>query len=136
MHRRIWPIVGASFAALLLLLPLFAWLVSREAGSIRARTKDVQRTYQLVDDAITNVRTNIHNVNEMISAGSRPLDINAVGLQIADIHRKTDHDCATLSSLLGANEREQLLVLRRSLDVYWESVDQSLKELSSGDAES
>ncbi len=135
MHRRIWPIVGASFAALLLLLPLFAWLVSREAGSIRARTKDVQRTYQLVDDAITNVRTNIHNVNEMISAGSRPLDINAVGLQIADIHRKTDHDCATLSSLLGANEREQLLVLRRSLDVYWESVDQSLKELSSGDAE-
>jgi signal transduction histidine kinase len=128
MHRRIWPIVGASFAALLLLLPLFAWLVSREAGQIRARTKEVERTYQLVDDAITDVRTNIHKVDAMMSAESGLLDITSIRSRIAEIHRATDRDCATLSSLLGANEREQLLVLRRSLDLYWESVDQSLAE--------
>jgi signal transduction histidine kinase len=135
MHRRIWPIVGASFAALLLLLPLFAWLVLREAGNIRARTKDVQRTYKLVDDAITSVRTNIHRADAMLSATPRPQDINAVAVQIAEIHRKTDQDCVTLSSLLGAVEREQLVILRRSLDVYWGSVDQSLRGLRSDDAE-
>jgi signal transduction histidine kinase len=136
MHRRIWPIVCASFAALLLLLPLFAWLVLRQTDRIRARTKDLQRTYQSVDVAITDIRGNVYKVDEMIGASSRPLDINSVGLQIADLHRRTDHDFETLSSLLDPKDRDYILALHRSLDLYWEPIDQRLGDPSSDDAES
>jgi signal transduction histidine kinase len=132
MHRRIWPIVCASFALLLLLLPLFGWLVLRQAERIRVQTKDLQRTYQLVDVAITDIRSSVYKVDEMIGANSRPLNINSGGLQIADLHRRTDHDFETLSSLLNPKNRDQLLALRGSLDLYWESIDQRLRDLSSG----
>jgi signal transduction histidine kinase len=131
MHRRIWPIVCASFALLLLLLPLFGWLVLRQAERIRVRTKDLQRTYQLVDVAVTDVRSNVYKVDEMIGASSRPLNINSVALPIADLHRRTDHDFETLSTLLDPKDRDQLLALHRTLDLYWESIDEHLKDLSS-----
>ena len=118
MHRRIWPIVCASFVLLLLLLPLFGWLVLRQAERIRARTKDAQRTYQLANVAITDIRSNVYKVDEMIGAHSQPLNINSVGLQIADLHGRTYHDFETLSSLLDPKDRDQLLALRGSLDLY------------------
>jgi signal transduction histidine kinase len=133
MHRRIWPIVCASFALLLLLLPLFGWLVLRQAERIRVRTKDLQRTYQLVDVAITSIRSNVYKVDEMIGANSRPLNINSVGLQIADLRRRTDHDFETLSSFLDPKDQDQLPALRGSLDLYWESMDQRLRDLSSAE---
>jgi hypothetical protein len=136
MHRRIWPIVCASFALLLLLLPLFGWLVLRQAERIRVRTKDLQRTYQLVDVAVTDVRSNVYKVDEMIGAHSRPLNINSVALPITDLHRRTDHDFETLSSLLDPKDRDQLLALRASLDLYWESIDQRLRDLSSAETSS
>ena len=131
MHRRIWPIVCASFALLLFLLPLFGWLVLRQVERIRVRTKDLQRTYQLVDVAITDLRSNVYKVDEMIGAHSRPLNINSVGLEIADLHRRTDNDFETLSSLLQPKDRNRLSALRVSLDLYWESIDQRLRDLSS-----
>jgi signal transduction histidine kinase len=133
MHRRIWPIIGASFALLLLLLPLFGWLGLRQVERIRVRTKDLQRSYQLVDVAITDIRSNVYKVDGMIGAHSRPLNINSVALQIADLHRRTDRDFEALSSLLASRDRDQLLALRGSLDVYWESTDQRLRDLSSAE---
>jgi signal transduction histidine kinase len=136
MHRRIWPIVCGSFALLLLLLPLFGWLVLRQAERIRVRTKDLQRTYQLANVAITDIRNNVYRLDEMIGSHSQPLNINSVGLQIADLHRRTDHDFETLSPLLDPKDRDQLLALRGSLDLYWESLDQRLRDVSSAETSS
>jgi signal transduction histidine kinase/PAS domain-containing protein len=135
-QRRIWPIVGASFTVLLLLLPLFGWLVLRQTERTQARTKELQRSYQLVDVAITDIRSSLYKVDEMIGASSRPLDINSVGLQIMDIHRRIDHNSETLSALLDPKDRDQLVALRGSLDLYWETVDRRLRGLSSAEVSS
>lgn len=60
MRVRIWLSMGISFAVLLLLVPLFAWLISREASKINLRTREAHRSYQTADDAITEIRANIY----------------------------------------------------------------------------
>ncbi len=132
-HRRIWPIVGASFAVLLLLLPLFGWLVLRQTERIRVRSNDLQRAYQSIDVAVSDIRSNVYKVDEMIGASARSPSINSVALQIADLHGRTDNDFATLSSMLEEKDRDQLLALRGSLDLYW---DQRSKYLRSAETSS
>jgi signal transduction histidine kinase len=135
MHKRIWPLIGASFVVLLLLLPLFTGLVLRRIEAIRSRTKDLEQTYQLINNAITDIRSNVYKVDEMIGSGLRPPNLSSLTLQIADLHRATDHDFEALS-LLDRKDRDQLLDLRKSLDLYWESIDDRLRDLSSAEASS
>jgi signal transduction histidine kinase len=127
MRVRIWPSVGISFGVLLLLVPLFALLVSRKAAQIDSRTREAHRLYQMANDAITDIRANIYKAAlAMRDASREPGNASAEG-QIAALRHTTARDCETLSSLLDATQHAQLVALQRGLNEYWESVSRSLE---------
>lgn len=120
MRVRIWPSVGICFTILLLLVPLFAWLVSREAAHIDARTKDAQRAYQAAKDAITHIRANIYKA-ALVSRDIPETGNNAGQRQLAAISASTAHHMDTLAVLLDATQHIQLVSLRTGLEEYWRS---------------
>ncbi len=126
MRARIWPAVAGSFAALLLLLPLFTWLVSHEAARIHERTKSARQIYQKADDAISDIQANINKGALIEQGGSGNGEILSAKSRIGDLRRATDEDCATLSVLLGTKQKAQLAALEQGLDAYWSSIEHNL----------
>jgi signal transduction histidine kinase len=129
MRLRIWPSVGISFAVLLLLLPLFAWLVSREAAQIDQRTREVQRVYQTADDAITSIRENIYKAALVLRRVSNERDEPSANSQIQAIRSGTAHEFKILSSQLDRSQHERLTALQRALNDYWTSLSHALEML-------
>ena len=126
MRARLWPAIAVSFGALLFLLSLFAWLVSREATRIHEQTKSVRGVYQRADDAISNIQADINKGARIEQAGLRqpnPLDSER---RIADLERETLADCTALMGLLDANQKPQVVALQQGLERYWGSIRQSL----------
>jgi signal transduction histidine kinase len=126
MRGRIWPAVAVSFGALLLLLPLFTWLVSHEAARIHEHTKTARQIYQKADDAISDIQANINTGALIEQGGSSNGEILSAERRIADLRHATDQDCASLSVLLGTGQKTQLAALQQGLDEYWGSIEQNL----------
>ncbi len=118
MRLRIWPSVGISFAVLLLLVPLFAWLVSHEAAKIDSRTADTHRAYRRADDAITEIRANIYKAALMMRDASPP------DSRITAIRLSTAREFDKLSSLLDKTQHAHLMALQDGLNDYWASLSQ------------
>jgi signal transduction histidine kinase len=131
MRLRIWPSVAISFAILLLLVPLFAWAVSREAATIDARTRDAHRVYRVADDAITEVRTNIYKAALLAKDAYLERDTVPDNARLAALRSATAHQFDTLSALLDATQHEHLVALQRGLDHYWEAL--AIREEQSGE---
>ncbi len=123
MRTRIWPFVGISFLVLLLLVLLFAWLVSRKALQIEARTRDAHSAYQAADDAITEIRTAIYRAALVWGGVSKPEDKAAAERRITSIRAAAAPHIKTLTALLDATQHPQLVALRRGLDDYWRSAN-------------
>ena len=127
MRARLWPAVAVSFGALLFLLPLFAWLVSREDKAIQERTTTARRIYHRADDAISDIQESINKGLLLQARDSRNLDFAAAEREVSDLQRNTQHDCTILLDLLDPGEREQILALRQGLDKYLSVLKQSLR---------
>ena len=126
MRARLWPAVAVSFGALLLLLTLFAWIVSREAAQIHERTKTAHQVYKRADDAISDIQANINKGALIEQNGLRTPDAVETQRRIADLQRSTANDCTTLEDLVASSQKTQLLALRQGLNEYWSSIQQSL----------
>jgi signal transduction histidine kinase len=127
MRVRIWPLVGISFAILLLLVPVFAWLVSRKAAEIDARTRDAHRIYQKADDAITDIRANIYKSALLVRDASREEKERSAQSRLSAIRLATERDLEKLSSVLDASEHAKLVALHGGLDDYWKSLSRVLE---------
>src|SRR5271170_2673883 len=127
MRARLWPAVAVSFGALLFLLPLFAWPVSREDKAIQERTTTARRIYHRADDAISDIQESINKGLLLQASDSRSLDVAAAEREASDLQRNTQHDCTILIDLLDPGEREQILALRQGLDKYLSVLKQSLR---------
>jgi signal transduction histidine kinase len=129
MRVRIWPFVCISFSVLLLLVPLFAWIVSREAAQIDLRARQAHSLYQKADDAITEIRTSVYNGALLVKSASTEQAKASAARKLAEIRSSTTRDMDTLSSLLDKTQQGELISLRHGLDEYWNSVAQSLTAL-------
>jgi signal transduction histidine kinase len=127
MRARLWPAVAVSFSALILLSILFAWLVSDQASRIHERTKTAHQIYKKADDAISDIQANINKGALIEQSGfSDPSGVEAES-RISDLQLSTRSDLTTLTALIGANQKPQILALQQGLDQYWFSIQQSLK---------
>jgi signal transduction histidine kinase len=126
MRARIWPAVAVSFGALLLLLPLFTWLVSHEAARIHQQTKTARQIYQKADDAISDIQASINTGALIEQRGSSDGEIAAAESRVSALRRTTSRDIATLATLLGSNQKPQLDALELGLEEYWSSIEQNL----------
>ena len=126
MRARVWPAVAVSFGALLLLLPLFTWLVSHEAARIHQHTKTARQIFQKADDAISDIQADINKGALIEQGGFGSGEIGSAESRTRDLRRATDADIATLSGLIGTKQKTQLSALEQGLDQYWNSIEQNL----------
>src|SRR5271155_3997605 len=126
MRARLWPAVAVSFAALLFLLTLFAWLVSREAAQIHEHTKTARQVYKRADDAISDIQANINKGALIEQSGFSNADAVELKRQIAELQRGTAEDCTTLAEVLGPSLKLEILALQQGLHQYWGSIQRSL----------
>ncbi|MGC2399727.1 MAG: sensor histidine kinase [Acidobacteriaceae bacterium] len=126
MRARIWPAVAVSFGALLLLLPFFTWLVSREAARIHERTKTARQIFQRADDAVSDIQASINKGALIEQGGLSDGDISAAQRRLSELRHNTNGDIATISLLLGSQQKTQLDALQQGLDEYWGSIGQNL----------
>jgi signal transduction histidine kinase len=123
MRFRLWSAVAASFATLLFLLPLFAWLVSREADQIHTHTRMARQRYKTADDAISSIQANINKVALLKQNSSSMTDASKL---LSDLRRTTNTDCGTLIDMLGAKYKAQIIALQQGLDGNWLSINHNL----------
>jgi signal transduction histidine kinase len=129
MRARLWPAVAVSFAALLFLLTLFAWLVSREAAQIHEHTKTARQVYKRADDAISDIQANINKGALIEQSGFGTADAVELKRQIAGLQRSTAEDCTTLAEVLGSSLAPDIIALQQGLYQYWSSIEQSFGTL-------
>jgi signal transduction histidine kinase len=129
MRARLWPAVAVSFVALLFLLTLFAWLVSREAAQIHEHTKTARQVYKRADDAISDIQANINKGALIEQSGFSAADAVELKRRIADLQRSTAEDCTTLAEVLGSSLAPEILALQQGLYQYWSSIQQGLGTL-------
>lgn len=128
MRFRIWPLVGISFFVLLCLVPLFVWLVARKAVQIDARTKDARHTYQMADDAITDIGTNIYRA-ALISRDVPKTGEATAQRQLASIRAATEGELNVLRNSLDSTQHAQLQALRLGLNQFLQSPDDAGRQL-------
>ena len=121
MRIRIWPFVGICFLVLLLLVPLFAYVVSREAAQIDARAREAHRAYQAADDAVTEVRADIYKAALVMRDALNTGDRTVLDRQLGTLRTGAAAHLQTLEALLDTTQHAQLVDLRRALDRYWAS---------------
>jgi signal transduction histidine kinase len=126
MRFRLWSAVAASFATLLFLLPLFAWLVSREANRIHTNNWMARQRYKTADDAISSIQANINKVALLKQNSSSKTDALATSKLLSELRRTTNNDCATLIDMLGAKYKAQIIALHQALDGDWVLIDDNL----------
>ena len=132
MRFRLWSAVAASFVTLLFLLPLFAWLVSREANRIHTHTSMARQQYKTADDAISDIQANINKAALLERNGRGTTASLIVSRLVFDLHRATDTNCSTLIAVLGSKHRAQIIALQQGLDEYWAFINRGLLETRSG----
>src|ERR1700761_6917499 len=99
MRARVWPAVAVSFGALLLLLPLFTWLVSHEANRIHEHTRTARQIFQKADDAVSDIQASINRGALIEQGGLIDGDISSAQSRIAELRFNTRRDIATLADL-------------------------------------
>ena len=126
MRARLWPAVAISFGALLILLPLFAWLVFDQAERIRKHTTTARQFYHKADDAISDIQVSINKGTLIELSDLRNPDIAAAQRGVSDLRRSTQSDCRKLSDLLDPGQKQQIQALQLGLDEYWTLIERSL----------
>jgi len=133
MRARIWPWVSISFCCLLLLVPLFGWIVSRKAVQIDRSASQAHRVYLQGDDAITDIRADVYGAALLLRDAATPQETPAVRDRITALRSADEIRIKTLRSLLPAVQQPQLQRLQNELDRYWESAARTIDEVERGD---
>lgn len=133
MRIRIWPFVSISFAGLLLLVPLFGWIVSRKAVQIDRNASRAHRLYTQADDAITDIRADVYRAAPLLRDTTTPQQRAGIRERIAKLRSSNEVHFKALRSLLPATQLPKLEHLQNQLADHWTSVVQTVNEIERGD---
>jgi signal transduction histidine kinase len=133
MRVRIWPFVSISFAGLLLLVPFFAWIVSRKAVQIDRNASRAHRLYAQADDAITDIRSDVYSAGLLLRDAATPQQRAGIRERITTLRSSNEVHFRALGSLLPATQPPKLERLQNQLADYWRSVAQTVEEVERGD---
>ena len=135
MRFRLWPFVSFSFAILLALVSLFAWLVTRKTTQIDNLAAEAHRKYQRADNAVTNIRADVYRAALLAHDVDLEPRTPALQHQLFEIRAATDANTRLLGKLLTPAERSHLDSLRRELTGFWHSLGIASTEPRSGEAQ-
>ena len=133
MRVRIWPFVSVSFLCLLLLVPLFGWIVSRKAVQIDRTRSRAHRLYEQGDDAITDIRAAVYGAPLLLRDAVTLQQKASIRDRISAFRSSDEVHLKSLRSLLPSTQYPKLDRLQNELTNYWTSVAQTVTELQRGD---
>lgn len=134
MRLRIWPFVSISFCVLLLLVPVFTWIVSQKEAQIDAKSREVHQRYHQANDAITAIGADIYKAALLIR-DPPPVQNKAAAQQTLRAFRDAaEVQIKTLSSLLGRSQHATLESLHTELNDYWASASRAFEDVGKGGA--
>lgn len=123
---RIWPFVSISFCVLLLLVPLFAWVVSQKEAEIDAKTKEVHSLYHRADDAISAIGNHVYKAALLLREPPSVYNTAALQHTLRTYRSEDEKHLETLFALLGHDQRPTLVSLRNELRGYWQFAARTL----------
>jgi len=133
LRVRIWPFVSLSFICLLLLVPLFGWIVSRKALQIDRTASRANRLYEQGDDAITGIRADVYGAALLLRDAASPQQRASLREKVSALRFSDETHLNALRSLLPATQHTNLEHLRNELKTYWASVMQTVNQIERGD---
>jgi signal transduction histidine kinase len=133
LRVRIWPFVSLSFICLLLLVPLFGWIVSRKAVQIDRTASRAHRLYEQGDDAITGIRADVYGAALLLRDAVAPQQAASLREKVSALRSSDEVHLNALLSLLPATQHPKLEHLRNELKTYWASVTQTVNQIERGD---
>ncbi|MBV9267280.1 MAG: sensor histidine kinase [Acidobacteriaceae bacterium] len=127
MRIRIWPFVSGSFCMLLLLVPLFGWMVSRKAAGVEVKAKQARSLYHQADQAITDIRMEVYRAALLFRQPPGTAARGEASRQLARMRSRTDSELRDLETLLAKAQHPQLTELREQLKVFWNVAAEALQ---------
>jgi signal transduction histidine kinase len=133
LQLRIWPFVSVSFLCLLLLVPLFGWIVSRKAVQIDRTASRAHRLYEQGDDAITDIRGDVYSAALLLRDAAMEQQTGSIRNKVYTLRASNEAHLKALRSLLPATQYPKLEHLRHELNAYWTSVTETVHQIERGD---
>jgi signal transduction histidine kinase len=133
LRVRIWPFVSFSFLCLLLLVPLFGWIVSRKAVQIDRTASRAHRLYEQGDDAITDIRADVYSAALLLRDAVTQQQTGSIRDKLSALRSSDEAHLKALRSLLPGAQYPKLEHLRTELNGYWTSVAQTVNQIERGD---
>jgi signal transduction histidine kinase len=121
MRLRIWPFVSLSFCILLLLVPLFTWIVSTKEAQIDTKAREVHQRYHQANDAITAIGAAIYKAALLLRDPPSMQNKAAAQQSLKTFRAAAEVQIEKLLSLLGRTQHGTLESLHHELNQYWES---------------
>lgn len=132
MRLRIWPFVSISFCVLLLLVPLFTWVVSKKEAEIDAKSQQVHQRYHLANNAITAIGADIYRAALLLRDPPSMQNKIAAQQSLQAFRQATETQIKTLASLLGRSQHATLQSLHTELNDYWSSAARVFEDVGTG----
>ena len=134
MRLRIWPFVSISFCVLLLLVPLFTWIVSKKERQIDEKSKEVHQRYHHANNAITAIGADIYKAALLLRDPPSMQNKAAAQQNLQAFREATEIQIKTLASLLGRSQHATLESLHTELNDYWGSAARAFEDVGKGGA--
>jgi signal transduction histidine kinase len=126
--KRTWPLLAASFGALILLISLSGLALRRHAQQIQREVMETQRAYLEHNRVLEELR--FQTLSLAIELRDYLLDSGpeTIGDQQKHLLERRKKLLSALDGVdrLPANDAAQVAELRRQIDSYWDSVDAAL----------
>jgi signal transduction histidine kinase len=132
MRLRIWPFVSISFCVLLLLVPLFTWIVSKKEAEIDAKSKQVHQRYHHANNAITAIGADIYKAALLLRDPPSMQNKAAAQQNLQVFRQASEVQIKTLASLLGQTQHDTLESLHAELNNYWASAARAFEDVGTG----
>jgi signal transduction histidine kinase len=136
MRSRMWLFVALAFCALLSLVVVSAWALSRKMGELDSETATVHRTYQQADDALTDIRMSVYRTALITRTLPDTSQANAIAARRTFEQSRSSADAGvrTLVAVLGSEYQARVSQLQRELDSYWNAAAAVVDEAQHGKA--
>jgi signal transduction histidine kinase len=114
---------------LLLLVPLFTWVVSQKEAEIEAKAKQVHQRYHQANDAITAIGAAIYKAALLIRDPPSMQNKAAAQQSLKTFRAAAELQIEKLLSLLGRSQHATLKSLHNGLNEYWESAARAFEDV-------
>ncbi len=128
--RAGWPLLALAFGALLTLLVIAAWMIERKSNAIYEEMRRIQSEHQRREAPLRRLRSDTSTLAILIRdylLDPTYYSAEQQRTQLLEVHASMRESLNLVEKDLGPEDNQTVLVLRREVEDYGESVQQVLR---------